>query len=87
MAKKKKSTEVDYKAQVDAILIDELDIEIDESLTPSTKIEPADDEDLLIEYILTRVEEELEMTFPETAANKVQTVQDVYNLVASQKAK
>jgi len=81
----KKPTEVDEKIQVDQILIDELDIETDESLTPSTKIEPTDDEDLLVEYILTRIEEELEIEFPDTAASKIRTVQDVYDLVATKR--
>ena len=79
---KKKSKQVDYKQQVDEILTDELEIEPDEVLAPSTKIQPADEEDLLVEYILVRIEEELEIQFPETAANKVHTVQDVYDLVS-----
>ena len=83
MRKTKNPPLVKSKGQVDQILIDELDIEADESLTPLTKIEPADDEDLLIEYILIKIEEELEIEFPEAAATKVHTVQDVYDLVAT----
>lgn len=84
MAKKKSAN---HKEEINQILIDELDIERDEDLLPSTRIEPADDEDLLVHYILIRIEEQLELAIPAEAAAKIHTVQDVYKLIASLQAK
>jgi len=55
MPKKKKPSLLNAKAQIDEILIEELDIEPGHELTPRTKIERADDEDLLIYYIVIRI--------------------------------
>lgn len=87
MAKKKKSPVVDSKSAIDLILTDELDIELEDSLTPTTSIEPANDEDLLIHYILIRIEEELELEIPAEAAARIHNVQNVYDLVASLQTK
>jgi acyl carrier protein len=76
----RKKKNPDRKQEIDEILIDELDIEPD-SLTPTTKIEPQDDDDLLIEYILIRIEEQLEIKIPDQAASKIHSVHDVYNLI------
>jgi len=86
MAKKKRPAALPSKQVIDQILIDELDIEVDQDLTPDRKIEPTDDEDLLLEYILARIEEDLEIQFPENAATKIHVVQDVYNLVTAVQA-
>lgn len=79
----KKSKKKASRDEINQILIEELDIELDESLTPTTKIEPIDDEDLLVHYILIRIENELLIEIPDEAANKIHSVQDVYNLVDS----
>lgn len=73
----------DRRKEIDEILIDELNIHPEHSLTPTTEIEPQDEGDLLIEYILIRLEEQLAITIPDQAASKIRSVQDVYNLIDS----
>ena len=77
----------DRRKEIDEILIDELNIDPEHSLTPTTQIEPQDEDDLLIEYILIRLEEQLDIKIPDQALSKIHSVQDIYNLIDSLQTK
>jgi len=81
MATKKKPELADYKETVNAILIEELGIQNDEDLIPSLEIKDLnpDPDDLI--YIVVRLEDDLQIVFPDSAEENFKTIQDIYSCV------
>lgn len=81
MPPKKKPALADYKETVDTILIEELGIENDEDLTPSLEIKNLnpDPDDLV--YLVVRLEDELQIVFPDSTEEKFKTIQEIYDCV------
>jgi acyl carrier protein len=81
MARKRKIP--DHRETIDAILIDELDIECDDILVPSARlIEDLNGDADAPVYIAVRLENELEIELPDGAEEKFITVKDVYDCIS-----
>lgn len=77
---RKKQT--DHKEAIDAILIEELDIERDELLVPNARLVDFNADDDTLAYIAVRLEDELEIELPDDAESRFITINDVYKCVA-----
>jgi acyl carrier protein len=78
MAKRKTK---DVEQAINDILIEELDIERDEELVPSARLDAlgAGDEELF--YIAAHLEHEFEIDLPDNAENHFTTVESIYNYI------
>ena len=79
MARKKQT---DHKESIDAILIEELDIDRHELLVPNARLADFNADDDTLAYIAVRLEDELEIELPDGAESKFITVADVYNYIS-----
>jgi acyl carrier protein len=81
MARRKPTAE-DQKEIIDLILSEELELEAYDSLLPSAKLASFDPDPDAIAFIIVRLEDDLLITIPDGAEEKLVTVKDVYDCVA-----
>ena len=81
MAKRKTK---DLEQTINDILIEELDIQRDEDLRPSARLDDLGAGEEEISYIAAHLEHELEIDLPDDAEAQFTTVESVYNYMRQQ---